>query len=70
MLLEKDSKQFSEFAKNMKQIKYHVRSNLRCIINTHCQWHSTGQWFSAVLRFPPPIKLTATIWLKYCWKWR
>ena len=22
------------------------------------------------LRFPPPIKLTATIKLKYCWKWR
>jgi len=21
-----------------------------------------------VLRFPPPIKLTATISLKYCWK--
>jgi hypothetical protein len=21
------------------------------------------------LWFPPPIKLTATIWLKYCWKW-
>jgi hypothetical protein len=25
--------------------------------------------FLRVLRFPPPIKLTATIWLKYCWKW-
>jgi hypothetical protein len=23
--------------------------------------------FLRVLRFPPPIKLTATIWLKYCW---
>jgi len=22
------------------------------------------------LRFSPPIKLTATIYLKYCWKWR
>jgi hypothetical protein len=22
------------------------------------------------LRFPPPIKLTALIWQKYCWKWR
>jgi hypothetical protein len=22
------------------------------------------------LRFPPPIKLIATIYLKYCWKWR
>ena len=25
--------------------------------------------FLQVLRFPPPIKLTATIWLKYRWKW-
>jgi len=26
--------------------------------------------FFRVLRFPPPIKLTVTISLKYCWKWR
>jgi hypothetical protein len=26
--------------------------------------------FLRVLRFPPPIKLTATMSLKYCWKWR
>jgi hypothetical protein len=26
--------------------------------------------FHRVLRFPPPIKLTGTIKLKYCWKWR
>jgi hypothetical protein len=26
--------------------------------------------FLWVLQFPPPIKLAATIWLKYCWKWR
>ena len=26
--------------------------------------------FLWVLRFPPPIKLTAMIWLQYCWKWR
>jgi hypothetical protein len=25
--------------------------------------------FLQVLRFPPPIKLTVTIWMKYCWKW-
>jgi len=25
--------------------------------------------FLLVLRCSPPIKLTATIWLKYCWKW-
>jgi hypothetical protein len=28
--------------------------------------HVSG--FLRVLRFPPPIKLTATIYLKYCWK--
>ena len=26
-----------------------------------CQWLATGLWFSSVLRFPPPIKLTAMI---------
>jgi len=26
--------------------------------------------FLRVLRFPLPINLAATIWLKYCWKWR
>ena len=25
---------------------------------------------SSLLKFPPPIKLTATIKMKYCWKWR
>jgi len=26
--------------------------------------------FLRILRFLPPMKLTATILLKYCWKWR
>ena len=26
--------------------------------------------FLPIYGFPPPIKLTATIYLKYCWKWR
>ena len=26
--------------------------------------------FLQALRFPPPIKLTATMYLEYCWKWR
>jgi len=26
--------------------------------------------FLRILRFPSPIKLIATIQLKYCWKWR
>jgi len=25
--------------------------------------------FPRVLWFPPPIKLTTTLSLKYCWKW-
>ena len=41
----------------------------------HCdtvfQWLATGlSGFLWVLSFPPPIKLTVTIWLKYCWNWR
>jgi hypothetical protein len=51
-----------------------VSSNLdqaRC--TTLCD--NVYQWlkddgFLRVLQFPPPIKLIATIWLKYCWKWR
>jgi len=35
-----------------------------------CHWLATGRWFSPVFRFPPPIKLTTKIYLKYCWKWR
>ena len=30
-------------------------------------WQVGG--FLGVLRLPPPIKLTSTILLKYCWKW-
>jgi hypothetical protein len=26
--------------------------------------------FLRVFRFPSPIKLVSTIYLKYCWKWR
>jgi len=29
----------------------------------------TGRWFSSDTS-TPPIKLTAKIYLKYCWKWR
>ena len=31
-------------------------------------WQVGG--FLRVLRFPPPIKLTTTIYLNYRWKWR
>jgi len=30
-------------------------------------WQVSG--FLLVIQFPPIIKLTATIYLKYCWKW-
>jgi hypothetical protein len=33
-------------------------------------WFVSGRWFPWVLLFLPPIKLTVTIELKYCWKWR
>jgi len=40
----------------------------------HCVIKSVGDlWqvggFLRVLRLPPPINLTTTIWLKYCLKW-
>jgi len=35
-----------------------------------CQWLAAGRCFLWVLRFRHSIKLTATIYLKYCWKWR
>ena len=34
------------------------------------QWLATGWWFSIGTLLPPPVKLTTTIQLKYCWKWR
>ena len=54
--------------------KFESRS-WRGVLNTTlcdevCQWlAATGSFFRA-LQFPPPIKLTVTIYLKYCWKWR
>jgi len=35
-----------------------------------CQWLRQVGGFFRALWFPLPIKLTVTIWLKYCWKWR
>jgi len=35
-----------------------------------CQWIAAGRWFSQEYLFPPSEKLTVTICLKYCWKWR
>ena len=34
-----------------------------------CQWLQQVGGFLRELWFPPPIKLTAMIELKYCWKW-
>jgi hypothetical protein len=31
-----------------------------------CQTLATGWWFFPLPLFPPPIKLTPTIYLKYC----
>ena len=51
----------------LSPLKLWVRIPLRrCELDTTlcdkvCQWLATGLWFS------PPIKLTATVWLKYCW---
>jgi hypothetical protein len=46
-----------------------------CKSNYHMNMATTAPTFDEirsvvrVLRFPPPIKLTTTISLKYCWKW-
>ena len=51
-----------------------VRISIRARRTTLCdkvhQRLAAGLWFSPVLRFPQPIKLTATIYLAYCWNWR
>jgi hypothetical protein len=39
------------------------------LCNKVCQWLAAGCGFLRVLELPPPIKLTATKWLRYCWKW-
>ena len=49
----------------LSTLKFEPRS-WRCVLyTTVCdqvyQWLATGRWFFRVLRFPPPIKLTATI---------
>jgi hypothetical protein len=46
-----------------------VRLPLRGRCTILCDLRKVGG-FLRVLRFPPPIKLTATIKLKYCWEWR
>ena len=49
-------------------ISIRVRCPILC--DKVCQWFATGRWVFRIIRFPPPIKLTTTILLKYCWKWR
>jgi hypothetical protein len=45
-----------------------VYSIQQCVIKFVSDLRQTSG-FLRVLRFSPPIKLTATIILKYCWKW-
>ena len=35
-----------------------------------CQGFAAGRGFLRILLFPLPLKLTTTIELTYCWKWR
>jgi len=35
-----------------------------------CHWIMAYRWFSRGIPVSPLKKRTATIWLKYCWKWR
>ena len=48
-------------------VRISIRARCTTLCDKICQWLATG--FLRVLRFPPPKKLTATIYLKYCWKW-
>jgi hypothetical protein len=56
----------------MLRVQFLLRTNARCstLCDKVCQWLAQVGVFRRVLRFPPPIKLTATIYMKYCWKWR
>jgi len=53
--------------------KFEPRSQRGVLDTTFCDKFVSDLWqvggFLWVLRFPPPIKLTATMKLKYCWKW-
>jgi hypothetical protein len=48
----------------MLWVRISMRARCTTLCDKVCQWLATCRWF------PPPIKLTATIYLKYCWKWR
>jgi hypothetical protein len=46
---------------SMSWIQTHNFSSDTTLCDQVCQCLATGRWFSRVLRFPPPIKLTATL---------
>ena len=48
----------------MSWVRITIRARRTSLCDKVCQRLATGLWFS------PPIKLTATILLKYYWKWR
>ena len=46
-----------------------VYSIQHCVIKFVSDLWQVGG-FLRVLRIPPPVKITTTTQLKYCWKWR
>jgi hypothetical protein len=54
----------------MLWVRIAIRSMRTTLCGKVCRRLATGWWFRWVLRFPPQIKQTTTIYLKYCWKWR
>jgi hypothetical protein len=54
----------------MLWVRISIRSICTTLCDKVCRRLATGWWFLWVLRFPPQLKLTATIYLKYCWTWR
>jgi hypothetical protein len=48
----------------MMWVRISIRARCTTLCDNVCWWLAIGWWF------PPPIKLTATMQLKYCWQWR
>ena len=60
---------YSCIYQSTESCEFEPRSWRGVLDTTLCDLRQVGGFLRA-LRFPPPITLTVTIWLKYCWQWR
>ena len=51
----------------MLWVRFSIRSMCTTVCDKVCRRLATGWWF---LRLAPQLKLTAILYLKYCWTWR